>query len=197
MSKIHEGYLLIVDITGYTRYLSESELEHAQETLTALLELLVENTRPPLVISRLAGDAIISYGLREGFFQGQTFIEIMEDTYITFRKAIDRLVLNNTCGCNACANISSLDLKFFIHYGTFGFQRISDFDELVGNDINLLHRLLKNSVTEETGFQAYAWPHSSRQCLSVLPWGQAGAPNHPGMATLRAYDRKRVISHVP
>ena len=194
MSKIHEGYLLIVDITGYTRYLSESELEHAQETMTALL---VENTRPPLVISRLAGDAIISYGLREGFFQGQTFIEILEDTYITFRKAIDRLVLNNTCGCNACANISSLDLKFFIHYGTFGFQRISDFDELVGNDINLLHRLLKNSVTEETGFQAYAWPHSSQQCLSVLPWGQAGAPNQPGMATLRAYDRKRVISHVP
>jgi len=46
MSKTHEGYLLIADITGYTRYLSESELEHAQETLTALLELLVENTRP-------------------------------------------------------------------------------------------------------------------------------------------------------
>ena len=46
MSKTYEGYLLIADITGYTRYLSASELEHAQETLTALLELLVENTRP-------------------------------------------------------------------------------------------------------------------------------------------------------
>ena len=60
------------------------------------------------------------------------------------------------CRCKACANISSLDLKFFIHYGTFGIQRISDYDELVGSDINLLHRLLKNSVTEETGFRAYA-----------------------------------------
>ena len=156
LSKTHEGYLLIVDITGYTRYLSESELEHAQDTLTALLELLVENTRSPLVISRLAGDAVISYGLREDFFQGQTFIEKIEDTYVTFRKAIERLVLNNTCRCNACANISSLDLKFFIHYGTFGIQRISDYDELVGNDINLLHRLLKNRVTVETGFRAYA-----------------------------------------
>jgi hypothetical protein len=36
MSKTHEGYLLIADITGYTRYLTESELEHAQETLAAL-----------------------------------------------------------------------------------------------------------------------------------------------------------------
>jgi hypothetical protein len=57
MSETHEGYLLIADITGYTQYLSESELEHAQETLTALLEVRVENTRPPLVISRLEGDA--------------------------------------------------------------------------------------------------------------------------------------------
>lgn len=156
MSKTHEGYLLIADITGYTRYLSESELEHAQDTLTALLELLVENTRSPLVISRLAGDAVISYGLRQEFFKGQTFIEKIEDLYVTFRKAIERLVLNNTCQCNACANISTLDLKFFIHYGTFGLQRISDHDELIGNDINLLHRLLKNSVTEETGIRAYA-----------------------------------------
>ncbi|MEJ2353105.1 MAG: DUF2652 domain-containing protein [Anaerolineales bacterium] len=156
MSKTHEGFLLIADINGYTRYLSESELEHAQETLTALLELLVANTRPPLVISRLAGDAVISYGLREDFFQGQSFIEKIEDIYVTFRKAIERLVLNNTCRCNACANISSLDLKFFIHYGTFGIQHISDHDELVGSDINLLHRLLKNSVTEATGLRAYA-----------------------------------------
>jgi uncharacterized protein YndB with AHSA1/START domain len=156
MSETHEGYFLIADITGYTRYLSESELEHAQDTLTALLELLVENTRPPLVISRLAGDAVISYGLRESFFQGQTIIEKIEDTYVAFRKTIERLVLNNSCQCNACANISNLDLKFFIHFGTFGLQRISDHDELVGSDINLLHRLLKNSVTEKTGVRAYA-----------------------------------------
>jgi hypothetical protein len=57
-------------------YLSQSELEHAQETLTALLELLIKHTRPPLVISRLAGDAVISYGLQDNFFQGQTFIEL-------------------------------------------------------------------------------------------------------------------------
>lgn len=156
MSKTHQGYFLIADITGYTQFLSESELEHAQETLTALLELLVENTNPPLVISRLAGDAVISYGLRESFFQGQTLIEKIEDTYVAFRKTIERLVLNNTCRCNACANISNLDLKFFIHYGAFGIQRLSVHDELIGSDVNLLHRLLKNSITEKTGIRAYA-----------------------------------------
>ena len=40
------------------------ELDHAQETLSELLELLIEHTRPPLILSRLAGDAVISYALR-------------------------------------------------------------------------------------------------------------------------------------
>ncbi|UCH58817.1 MAG: DUF2652 domain-containing protein [Anaerolineales bacterium] len=155
MSKTFEGYLLIADITGYTSYLSESELEHAQDTLTTLLKVLVEHTRPPLVISRLAGDAVISYGLRENFFQSQTFLEVIEDTYVAFRKAIELMVLNNTCRCNACANVSSLDLKFFLHYGSFAIQRIAEHDELVGSDVNLLHRLLKNRVMEITGRRAY------------------------------------------
>ena len=149
------GYFLIADITGYTFYLSQSELEHAQETLQALLELLIAHTKPPLVISRLAGDAVISYGLQDNFFKGQTFIEMIEDTYVAFRRAIELMVLNNTCQCNACTNVSRLDLKFFVHYGPFGIQRLDHHEELVGNDVNLIHRLLKNHVVEKTGFGAY------------------------------------------
>ncbi|MDX1413346.1 MAG: DUF2652 domain-containing protein [Candidatus Promineifilaceae bacterium] len=155
MTKAQEGYFLIADITGYTVYLHESELEHAQETLQALLELLINHTKPPLVISRLAGDAVISYALKDNFFGGQTFVEMIEDTYVAFRKAINLMVLNNTCHCKACANVSALDLKFFVHYGSFAIQHLSEHDELVGNDVNLIHRLLKNHVTERTGYRAY------------------------------------------
>ncbi len=156
MSTTRQGYILIADITGYTAYLSNSELEHAQASLAALLNLLIERTKPPLVISRLAGDAVISYGLRDHFFQGQTFVEMIEDTYVAFRKAIERMVLNNTCQCNACINIGSLDLKFFIHYGAFVIQKLDAHDEMVGTDVNLIHRLLKNTVPESTGIRAYA-----------------------------------------
>ena len=156
MTGIQQGFLLIADITGYTQYLSKSELEHAQGILTALLELLIDRTRPPLVISRLAGDAVISYALQNNFMQGQTFVEMIEDTYVAFRKAIERMVLNNACRCNACVNVSSLDLKFIVHYGSFGIQQLSAHPELVGSEVNLIHRLLKNQVTEKTGARAYA-----------------------------------------
>ena len=151
----HHGFILIADITGYTTYLSRSELEHAQGTLTDLLELLLEHTRPPLIVSRLEGDAVFSYALEEGFVSGQTFLESIEDTYVDFRRAIDLMILNNTCRCNACANVSSLDLKFFVHHGSFALQPIGDHMQLLGTDINLIHRLLKNSVTAETGIRAY------------------------------------------
>lgn len=152
---VQHGYLLVADITGYTGYLSGSELEHAQQTLTALLNLLIEHTKPPLVISRLAGDAVISYGLGEGFLLGQTFIETLEQTYVAFRRAIELMVRNTTCPCNACRNIVGLDLKFFVHFGEFAIQKLDAHDELVGSDVNLLHRLLKNHVTEATGLKAY------------------------------------------
>lgn len=155
MANIEEGFLLVADITGYTSYLSRSELDHAQEALTALLNLLIEHTRPPLVISRLAGDAVISYGLSATFVQAQTFLEMIEDTYVAFRRAIELMVLNTTCVCNACRNLPSLDLKFFVHFGVFGIQRIDAHDELIGSDVILLHRLLKNRVTEVTGVAAY------------------------------------------
>lgn len=153
---MHTGPILIADITGYSRYLNESELVHAEQTLSALLELLVEQTRPPLVVSKLEGDAVFSYGLDATGIRGQAFVESIEACYVEFRRALELMVLNTTCPCNACANISSLDLKFFVHYGEFVVGESAGRSELHGRDVNVLHRLLKNDVTADTGFRAYA-----------------------------------------
>ncbi len=150
------GYLVITDITGYTAFLSDSELEHAESSLKDLLHLLIEQTKPPLVISRLEGDAIISYAPEASFLQGQTMVEIIENTYVKFREARQRMRLNTSCACNACQNIPNLDLKFFVHHGTYVLQEITNYTELVGNDVNIAHRLLKNHIKEKTGVSAYA-----------------------------------------
>lgn len=151
----HRGFVLIADITGYTAYLQGSELEHAQQTLTELLELLVGQSRPPFVVSQLEGDAVMSYAFDEDAIGAQSLLERIETTYSRFRRAIELMVLNNACRCNACANVSALDLKFFLHHGTFAVQPVGGAHQLVGTDINLVHRLLKNTVTAETGMVAY------------------------------------------
>jgi hypothetical protein len=155
MQQSQDGYLLIADITGYTAFLRESELEHAKDSLRSLLDLLIEQTKPPLRISRLEGDAVISYAPQGSFQRGQTLVELIEATYVEFRRALDLMVLNTTCNCLACRNISNLDLKFFVHYGTYALEALPAYTELIGTDVNLIHRLTKNTVTEKTGIHAY------------------------------------------
>jgi hypothetical protein len=151
-----QGFLIISDITGYSKYLHESELEHARDSLTALLNLLIQHTQSPLVLSKLEGDAVFSYAPEGGFLQGQSLLDMIESTYVSFRKALDLMVLNTTCTCRACRNLPNLDLKFFVHFGSYITQKLGGFNELVGNEVNLVHRLAKNHIKEETGCMAYA-----------------------------------------
>ena len=151
-----QGFLIISDITGYSKYVNESELEHARDSLTALLNLLIQHTQSPLVISKLEGDAVFSYAPAGGFLQGQSLLDMIESTYASFRKALELMVINTTCPCNACRNLPNLDLKFFVHFGSYMTQKLGNFTELVGNDVNLVHRLAKNRIKAETGFKAYA-----------------------------------------
>jgi len=151
-----QGFLIISDITGYSKYVNESELEHARDSLTALLNILIDHTQSPLVLSKLEGDAVFSYAPSGGFLQGQTLLDMIESTYASFRKALELMVINTSCTCNACRNLPNLDLKFFLHYGSFMIQKLGSYNELVGNDVNLVHRLAKNHIKDETGFKAYA-----------------------------------------
>ena len=80
---------------------------------------------------------------------------MLEATYVAFRHALELMVLNTTCTCQACRNLPNLDLKFFVHYGTYMLQPFPAYTELIGTDVNTVHRLTKNSVTEETGITAY------------------------------------------
>ena len=55
------GCLLIADITGYTDYLRDTELEHAQDVLADLLETIIAGIEPPFELSKLEGDAVFAH----------------------------------------------------------------------------------------------------------------------------------------
>jgi len=152
---LQTGLLLITDITGYSKYLHQTELEHARSSLTELLNLLIDYTRSPLILSKLEGDAVFSYASTEGFLHGQTLVEMVESTYLAFRKALELMIRNTNCKCAACRDLKNLDLKFFVHYGSFTIQQLNEYRELLGNEVNLVHRLAKNHIREKTGFGAY------------------------------------------
>ena len=155
-SPTQHGYLVLADISGYTSYLAGTELDHAHEILTALLETIVERFRTVLTIAKLEGDAVFAYSPAARIPRGETLLELVECTYLAFRDHVEAAHRRTTCQCNACRNIPSLDLKFLVHHGDYIVQNISGIHELVGSDVNLVHRLLKNHVAEATGWKAYA-----------------------------------------
>jgi len=178
-----QGFLIISDITGYSKYVNESELEHARDSLTALLNILIQHTQSPLVLSKLEGDAVFSYAPAGGFLQGQTLLDMIESTYASFRKALELMVINTTCTCNACRNLPNLDLKFFVHFGSYLTQKLGNFTELVGNDVNLVHRLAKNHIKDETGFKAYAaFTKSVMEALGIEEFQNSLTPHRETFA---------------
>ena len=51
------GFLVLADLTGYTAYLSGSEIEHAPEIAGDLLETIVGRLEPPFRLVKFEGDA--------------------------------------------------------------------------------------------------------------------------------------------
>jgi uncharacterized protein YndB with AHSA1/START domain len=149
------GFIAMADITGYTVYLNESELDHAQESVVAILDVIVGSTDAPLTLSRVVGDAVISYAFDGKILNAQTLIEELENTYVVFRRALGQMILNTTCRCNACANLSALDLKFIVHHGEFAINEMAGNQELIGPNVNLMFRLAKNRIKEILGLSAY------------------------------------------
>ncbi len=152
-----KGYILIADISGYTEYLSQTELAHAQDILETLMQALVENIQPPIAISRIEGDGIFAYTTEGSFLQGQTLLEVIEQLYSSFAFQLEHIKRNTTCTCQACRRIPELGLKMVLHYGEFGLQHVANMTDLVGNSVNLAHRLTKNTIKETTGVSDYAF----------------------------------------
>ena len=58
--KTQTGYLLLADISGYTSFVAQTEIEHADMALSFLLETIIEQLSSLLTISKLEGDAVFA-----------------------------------------------------------------------------------------------------------------------------------------
>jgi len=164
------GHLIIADISGYTQFLTEAELDHAHGIVTELLNAIIGEIHAPFQVSSVEGDAVFLYGEMPEDVFGQTVLESVESLYAAFTVALETMVLNTTCRCNACANINALGLKIVMHCGEFVKTTVGDREMLTGPDVIAVHRLLKNHVTETTGIADYLMV--TQACVDELGLGR-------------------------
>jgi len=156
VNETQHGYLLLADISGYTSFIAGTELEHSQDILSELLEVIILSLKPQLIIHKIEGDAVFAYAAENEIPRGESLFDLTEATYVAFRDKREAAHRRTTCTCQACRAIPTLDLKFVAHHGDYFVQDIMGTKELVGTDVNLIHRLLKNHLAETTSWKAYA-----------------------------------------
>ena len=154
--KMQTGYLLLADISGYTSFVAQTEIEHAGLALSYLLETIVEKLDDLLTIAKLEGDAVFAYIEEDKVEECKSLLELIDQTYLAFRDRAVELYEQSTCPCRACKALPTLDLKLILHHGDFVLQQVAGIRDLLGTDVNLIHRLLKNGVSEVTGWKGYA-----------------------------------------
>ena len=154
--KTQTGYLVLADISGYTSFVAKTEIEHADLALSFLLETIVEQISNLLTVCQLEGDAVFAYIEESKLQEVGSLLELVDQTYLAFREKALALYSQATCPCRACRALPTLDLKFILHHGEFLMQKVANVEHLLGTDVNLLHRISKNHVSEATGWKGYA-----------------------------------------
>src|SRR3954466_11701510 len=155
LSSAQRATFLIADISGYTGYLAGVELDHAQDILTDLIGAVVSALRPAFRLAKLEGDAAFMFRPGDGL-DGSMLLDTIERCYFGFRRRRRDVRQATSCECNACVRIPDLDLKFVVHHGVAIQQKVPGRQELLGSDVIVVHRLLKNDVVEHLGIEAYA-----------------------------------------
>jgi len=164
--KTQTGYLVLADISGYTSFVAQTEIEHANVVISNMLEAIIEKLSGLLTIVKLEGDAVFAYVPDEKISGCEAMLEMLDDAYRFFRDSAITLHETATCPCRACKAIPMLDLKFIVHHGEYVIQKVAGIIDLLGNDVTLIHRLTKNHVTESTGWQGYML--FTGQCLECM-----------------------------
>jgi hypothetical protein len=155
LARTEPACLVIADIAGYTAYLAGVELDHALDILADLIDTVVSALRPSFKLAKLEGDAAFVY-LPATTVDGPGMRDVIESCYFAFQRRVRDIRQASTCECDACVRMPTLDLKFVAHHGLIARQRMAGREELVGSDVVLVHRLLKNHVADDHGVSAYA-----------------------------------------
>jgi hypothetical protein len=141
--------LLIADIGGYTDYMRSHRmsLAHAEVNTARLLDRVVD-AAPQFELIEIEGDAAFLARPTDAM-DSDAAVALTLDAAMAMHRAFHlerQYVTTNLCPCHSCSEATNLKLKFVAHIGDVATQTIRRRRKLVGIDVILVHRLLKNPV---------------------------------------------------
>jgi len=143
-----QALLFMPDISGFTQFVSETEVLHSRHIVQELLEIIIDSNHLNLQISEIEGDAIFFY--RPGDKPNlKSLLQQVEKMFTRFHAHLKLYEHQRICPCGACKNAVDLTLKIIVHFGDVTGIAIKEHKKLFGKNVILLHRLLKNNLNRK------------------------------------------------
>ena len=136
-----QGLLFIPDISGYTRFVKDSDLLTGRQICLELLSTIVAENSLGMDVLEIEGDAVLFFKAGQLpspaaiLHQYEQMLEAFHDRMNALKK---RFSLN-----------LDFSLKAVAHYGTIATYNLAGFCKIYGPAVIEVHRLLKNSIQSD------------------------------------------------
>jgi len=137
--------ILIPDISGFTEFMTSTELGHASHAINMLIDAMLEAVGEEYEVSEIEGDAVLL--IKKGPAPSKKeIVDTCIKIFNAFHFRRKWMQQHTICPCGACQAIIELSLKFVAHHGPLAEIKIGKFVKQSGPEMIVAHRLLKNSI---------------------------------------------------
>ena len=165
----YKGLLFIPDISGFTRFVTETEIDHSRLIIQELLELLINANHIGLEVSEIEGDAILFYKFGDPPDLKELYNQV-EEMFCAFHSSLLSYENSKYCQCKACTSAIDLSLKVITHYGEFTGYNVKNFNKLIGKDLIVAHQLLKNDIDQHEYWLVTSSLTGSQKPMEYKDW---------------------------
>lgn len=140
--------LFIPDISGFTRFVNTTEIEHSKHIIEELLNIMVDVGKKHFELAEIEGDAVFFYK-ENVLFKKDILEDISREMYSAFHEHLQIYEHKRICTCGACTSAIDLKLKFITHAGRIELTQFKGSRaKPYGSAVIAIHRLLKNDIKE-------------------------------------------------
>lgn len=138
----------IPDISGFTRFMSDTNIELSAKVIPALLNEIIYANEIGLKVSEIEGDAILFF--RKGELPAfRDLINQCKSFFTQFYQQLD-ILSKKYSEEHGIDCVPALGLKIILHFGdNVESVQIGNRIKLMGEDVIVAHRLLKNDIEED------------------------------------------------
>ncbi len=193
--------IFIPDITGYTEFVTQTEVVHASHIINELLEVIVASNSTDLALAEIEGDAVLFYRRGEAM-DGADVVGQCVGMYTNFHLRLRVIGRDAICECGACRGASDLGLKFIVHHGPVSELKVAHITKPSGLELIVAHRLLKNTIARREYIAVtkpfFGWVDSGGGDAAALRWSE-GFDEYPaiGRVGYRYADLSPIRSTIP